>query len=67
MKTQKQLIEYFTSQLNKVIASHGAASGYTTTAFFNLQAAKMGMTEKEIFSWSAQEVERLKEITLSKV
>lgn len=67
MSRQTQNIQHFSAQLTKVIASHGADSDYTAQAFFNLQAARMGIPLDEAFKWAESEMARLKAITLNRL
>jgi len=64
MKTQKELIEYYTKNLSKVISTHGGASDYTTYAFFLLQAVKMNV-QKSIFIWARNKCSELETETLN--
>jgi hypothetical protein len=63
--TQIEKIEYQTKQLQKVIASHGADSNYTTNAFFVLQAMKMNIADP--YKWALNEMERLHQIALDQL
>tara|TARA_B100000749_G_scaffold249593_1_gene214212 strand:+ start:6566 stop:6769 length:204 start_codon:yes stop_codon:yes gene_type:complete len=67
MKTQIELIEHFTKNFNKVVASHGAGSDYATTAFFQMRAAIIGIPEREIFTWAKVEFDRQKQLALEAV
>lgn len=60
-------IAHFSKNVTKVIASHGVESGYATYAFYQLQAAKMGMPLEKINAWAEEEMARLKAITLENV
>jgi len=59
MKSQNQLIEYYTKNLNKAIAFHGVDSEYTNYAFFLLQAAKTNVPFSEMFDWAKNKCESL--------
>jgi len=60
-----ELIAYYTKNLNKVIASHGVASDYTTHAFFQLQGAIIGV--KNIHDFARSESDRLHQIALNQL
>ena len=64
---QIETINYLSQNLSKVIASHGADSDYSSQAFYQLQAAKMGLTGSAIYEWANSEMERLKQISLDNV
>jgi hypothetical protein len=59
MKTQNELIAYYTKNLNKVIASHGVDSDFTNYAFFLLQAVKINVPFEKIFEWAKNKCEAL--------
>ena len=65
MKTQKELITYYTKQLEKVIGSHGLGSGHFYRHTFLLKGAQMGLPLKEIFKWVDKKMEELHEETLN--
>lgn len=67
MKNQIGLIEHYSKELTKVIASHGADSEYTTYAFFVLQGVKMGKPLSAVFDWARSETDRLHQLTLDMV
>ena len=54
MKTQNELIEYYTKNLEKVISSYGVNSDYTNNAFYLLQAVKMNMPLNNIFYYATK-------------
>lgn len=62
--TMNELIAHFSKNLVKVIESHGAESHYTTFAFFQLQAVKMGMNVEQSNAWAQAESDRLHKATL---
>lgn len=64
---QIERIEYYKKQFIKVVEAHGADSEYATSAFFDLQAAKMNMPLNDSFKWVEKECERLREITLEQI
>lgn len=64
MKTQKELIAHYSSQLEKVISDKGADSEHTSYVFYQLQAARMGKSVEEICLFANDELDRLKVITL---
>lgn len=59
MKTQKELIEYYKKQFDKVVKSHGADSDHAIHAFMLLRGAKIGHNTKTIFKYANKETERL--------
>lgn len=59
-----ELIAHFSRKLTSVIAVHGAESGHTTFAFFQLQAIKMGMSVEQSNAWATAESERLHQVAL---
>lgn len=65
MKTYKQLLEYYTRQLQKSISAYGFDDDKTTYSFFLVQGVRMGMPETEIFNWASSKVEGLHEESLS--
>ena len=67
MKTQKELISYYTKNLEKVIQFHGLGSDSTTYAFFLLQAVKMNIELSKIFDWAKSKCDSLHEETLELV
>lgn len=67
MKTQIELIEYYSAQLKKVLISHGPESEHFVVVFYQLQGAKMGIPLNEMFDWANTEAERLKVIALDKL
>ncbi len=67
MKTQIELIKYFTKNFNSIVACHGAGSDYATTAFFQMRAAIIGIPEKDIFTWANTEFDRQKQLALEAV
>ena len=67
MKSQIELISYYTKNLEKVSQSHGFGSDYTTYAFFLLQAVKMNIEHSKIFDWAKSKCDSLHEETLELV
>ncbi len=67
MMSQIELINYYSEDLKKTLASHGAVSEYFTVAFYKLQAAKMGLPLEELSNWSNDETKRLHQIALDKL
>ncbi|MEI8659407.1 hypothetical protein [Vibrio sp. Hal054] len=67
LDTHKGRIDHFERNLSKCIEHHGLISDYTTLAFYELQAAKMGMELQESYEWGKKEMERVKELTLSRL
>ena len=67
MKTQKELISYYTKKKEKVIQFHGLGSDSTTYAFFLLQAVKMNIELSKIFDWAKSKCDSLHEETLELV
>ncbi|MCG9575477.1 hypothetical protein L1D14_04420 [Vibrio tubiashii] len=67
MKTQSECIEHYSREFIKVFSQWGAESDYTTLAFYKLQAARLGMTGRELHDWANTENLRLKQITLDHV
>ena len=65
MKTQKELIAYYTKQLEKVIAAHGLGSGHFYRHTFMLKGVQMGLELPEMFKWVDKKMEELHEETLS--
>jgi hypothetical protein len=63
-KTQNELIEHYSDELGVVIELQGAASDHTTYAFFLLQAAKIGIPQKEMYKWATKKLEALHEEVL---
>lgn len=61
---QIETIAHFEKNFNKVVASKGATSPYSTYAFFQLQAVMMGKCGGAVYIFADAEMERLKEITL---
>lgn len=59
MKTQLELIQYFTKKLEKVISFHGVNSDYTIYAFFLLQGANMNLPQEEIYEWARKKSDEL--------
>ena len=59
MKTQIELIAYYTKNLQKVSESHGFDSDYTNYAFYLLQAVKINVPFNEIFDWATNKCESL--------
>ncbi|MEZ8028535.1 hypothetical protein [Enterovibrio norvegicus] len=64
MASHTDRIRHHTENFNKVLKSFGPQSHYTTYAFFQMQAALMGKSEKNIRIWAESEMERLKAIAL---
>jgi hypothetical protein len=62
MKTQIELINYYTKHLEKVITVYGLNSDYTNNAFFLLQAVKLNIPQENIFDWANNECEKLKNV-----
>lgn len=62
---QNETIEHLSSNLNKVIASHGADSDHTAMAFYQLQAARIGLSGRALYDWAEAEMARAKDIALS--
>lgn len=67
MATQKELIGFYSKNLEKVISAHGAESDHTTHAFYLLQGAKMNIPQNELFAWVENKVNDLHEETLNRV
>jgi hypothetical protein len=65
MKTQNELIDHYTSQLEKVISSHGLGSDYFYMSVFNLKGIQAGMTVPDMIKWSKQKMDEIHEETLS--
>lgn len=65
MKTQMELIRFYSKNFEKVLASHGHNSHYTTYAYFLLLGVRMGMKQDKIFSWARKKLKEIEEETLS--
>lgn len=63
-KSQKELIAYYTENLEKVIAAHGLCSDYADNAFFLLQAVKSGMKHEDIFEYAEKKTKELHTLAL---
>ena len=59
MKTQNELIEYYTKQFDKVVKAHGAGSDHAIHAFMLLRGAINGHDVKTIFKYANDETDRL--------
>jgi len=59
MKNQIELINYYNKDLNKTIAHHGTDNEYFNYSFFLLQAAKMGISQKNMFDWAQSKCDEL--------
>ena len=64
MKSQNELIAYYTKNLDKVINAYGLVSDYTTHAFFLLQGAKMNIPFAYIHAWAKIKCDQLQEEAL---
>ncbi|MGP4944640.1 hypothetical protein [Pseudoalteromonas nigrifaciens] len=58
--TQIERIAYYEKAFTKTISSHGANSQYSAFAFFQLQAATMGMTIADSVEYANAELDRAK-------
>jgi len=65
MKTQKELIEYYTKNLQKVTTSHGFDSDHFYMATFQLKGVQMGMNLPDMFKWARKKMDELHEETLN--
>jgi hypothetical protein len=65
MKTQKELIEYYTKNLEKVISAHGLGSGHFYMATFQLKGVQMGLSVPEMLKWARIKMDELHEETLN--
>ena len=61
-KTQIELIEYYTNQLEKVIKSHGLGSGHFYNSTFLLKGVQMGIQLKDLSKWVEKKMSDLHEI-----
>lgn len=65
MKTQKDHIEYYTKQLEKVISSYGVGSDAAMSSMFKLKAITAGMPHENIFNYARTEMTRLHDMELA--
>lgn len=64
MKTQKELISYYTTQAKKITDSYGFGSDASMSAMFKLVAVTNGMPETEIFDYANNEIAKIHDMAL---
>jgi hypothetical protein len=67
MDTPKERIAHFTDNLQKVLASHGAASEHFVYAFFTLQGEIANVPQYALFDWAKAETERLHKLAVANI
>ena len=58
MKTQIELIEYYSKQLEKVTSSHGFNSEYFSHAYYMLRGIEHGLSISEAAKYASKKVEQ---------
>jgi len=65
MKTQIQLIDYYTDRLLTVIQMHGVGSGHFYMATFQLKGVQMGLSVPCMLKWARNKMDELHKETLN--
>lgn len=58
MKSQTELIEYYTKQLEKAASSHGYNSEYFSHAYYMLRGIEHGLSIAEASQYASKKVEQ---------